>query len=149
VRVRRGNILLIEATACEAVSQLQTIVAFEDITTLRAVHGEHTTTSLVTILLSIPNRAWTVADDLWLMSEFWRVQAGAAAAAPRPPLHGRSSILGAMLTARQLHADRRGRTIFLSRVMWTGHGASQSMASHTLTYGPTYLTINKNLVPSW
>eukprot|EP00966_Prymnesium_polylepis_P048198 1116084-Prymnesium_polylepis.1 len=66
---------LIEATACEAVFQLQTIDAFEQINTLRAVYGEHTTTSLVKILLSIPNRAWTVADDLWLISEFWRVEA--------------------------------------------------------------------------
>ena len=97
--------MLSEASACDVVLHLQAINAMEDITTLRAVYGEHTTTSLVKILLSIPNRAWTVADDVWLISEFWRVEAGAAAAAPPPPLlHPRG-----MLTARQLHADRRGR----------------------------------------
>jgi|EP00966_Prymnesium_polylepis_P095649 hypothetical protein len=104
VRARRGNIMMSEASACDVVSHLQAITAIDDITTLRAVYGEHTTTSLVKILLSIPNRAWTVADDLWLISEFWRVEAGAAAAASPPLLHPRG-----MLTARQLHADRRGR----------------------------------------
>jgi|Transcript_49986 hypothetical protein len=76
VRVARGNIHLEVATACELIAEFTAIRAHEDVMLLNEVHGEHATGALVEALLSIPNRAWTVADDLWLIAEFWRVRSG-------------------------------------------------------------------------
>jgi len=116
VLARRGNIVLCKATACEAVAQLQTMVAHGDITTLHAVYGEHTTTSLVQILLSIPNRKWTVADDLWLISE-WHEQ--------RDALMGDD--LGAGVVALEHRIGEEGQRTRRVRGEVGGGGAAQEV----------------------
>eukprot|EP00966_Prymnesium_polylepis_P057683 1335782-Prymnesium_polylepis.1 len=73
VRVCRGNIQVNEATAHEVAAELLLIAARdEDIAILSKVHGAHATRLLTDALVSIPNREWTVADDVWLIAETWR-----------------------------------------------------------------------------
>ena len=77
VRVRRGNINVSAATISDLVGSYQAMHSQDDVQLLRSVHGEQSTCALIQTLLPLPNRAWTVTDDLWLIAEVWRVRAGA------------------------------------------------------------------------
>ena len=80
VRVKRGNFRLVEASPGYLIAALQfKAAAHEDVRQLAAVHGEQQVYRLLAELVVLPCRlAWTVADDVWLVAEHWRVRAGYA-----------------------------------------------------------------------
>eukprot|EP00966_Prymnesium_polylepis_P188977 4378701-Prymnesium_polylepis.1 len=76
VRVRRGNMCVSAATMHDVVAMYGAIDAHDDVSLLHSTHGNQSTCALINELLALPNRAWTIADDLWLIAEVWRVRAG-------------------------------------------------------------------------
>eukprot|EP00966_Prymnesium_polylepis_P249834 5775675-Prymnesium_polylepis.1 len=69
VRVRRGNICMSAATMDDVVATYGAMDAQNDVSLLHSRHGHQSTCALIKELLALPNRAWTIADDLWLIAE--------------------------------------------------------------------------------
>eukprot|EP00966_Prymnesium_polylepis_P337140 7391911-Prymnesium_polylepis.1 len=76
VCVKRGNLQLAEADDGTFISEMLFAHANDNISELAAVHGQQHTYRLLAELISLSCCNWTVADDVWLIAEHWRVRAG-------------------------------------------------------------------------
>ena len=87
---------------------------------MEKVHGEARTAELLRELIDMPNRAWSVTQDLQLLINHWasRAKPGASVRTPARPVHKKSKAetneLRLAVLRKKLSADVARRFVALS-----------------------------------